>query len=510
MNGTHNSKGLTAKLGVLLAALLMGTYGCDLKLEDEDTDSTGPAVAGEPGEPGEDLDRSTDGLEKWEPTEDERAGHEPPHGEPGMPPADLMAACEQQFQTGLVCKASHDVCTFHAVTEGGTCRDYCEQRGGACLGADHDLGGESCEVEGPAHCDQPAQDMLCTCRRKLHPPHVAVYEVKLLWGQEERNPGLRGQPVHWDGLARLDADGSVELLGAIRFEPRDQVYPDDFDPRQVSWASRTTVHNDGLLLRVRVTTDQPGPMLRLETASLSTLLPLGQLEHTETRYLVNDRGDVFLVKAERVGDEPGGQPAECHPVEKTLRVRAEIDGRSQLLVRNFMARWRHFDHAAPGRLNYSPNNADASLVEQPEPTWINGERWDPEWPGPGENRDCQGCESSVYASPKMLVPDRESHVTLRVLQARHEVRLLEPEGDGGTLVVEFDDNPPGGDDWYEVELTFEYMQCGEEPAFWCNQPGLCEVDCEYGHDYDCDSCYVADGGCMSDCPVPDPDCDYNH
>ena len=440
----------------------------------------------------------------------------PDRSEPEVEPAqpedrgpDNPGDCAQQFEPELVCHETPETCTFHAVTDGSTCREYCERHGGACLAADHDLGGVSCDVESPAHCDEPAFDMLCTCRKRpeLHGP-IWVVQVKLLWGQLEHNPAHRGERTVWDGFAEvMGRMGSIELLETIRFEQRDEAHDDEL-PRVLRWRSRTTVHNDGVLMRVRVRKDDPEGRLVVQTEQNRVEIPLFMMDRYEAEFTVNGMMDRFVVEAEKIGEEPIHQPV-CHPATKRLHILNEIDGRSRLIVNNFRAFYHHDDFAAPGRLNYHGEcqEHDPDCAQRPEPTFINGDEWMPDWPGEGENRDCH-CESSEYFAPWPLVPQSESQVSLNVIQARHVVRIVEePSAENGyTFVIEFDDNPPGGDDWYEVEVVFDYMQCEDESMFWCEQPGLCEYDCAEAYDHDCDSCEVMDGGCVEGCDPPDPDC----
>ena len=80
-----------------------------------------------------------------------------------------------------------------------------------------------------------------------------------------------------------------------------------------------------------------------------------------------------------------------NPSIRTITVQAVIDGRSQLILRGNTAQWRHFDFAAPGRLDFK--NA---------PTVINNVEWFPVWPDKPdkENRDCDGCLSGYLHGGK--------------------------------------------------------------------------------------------------------------
>jgi hypothetical protein len=139
----------------------------------------------------------------------------------------------------------------------------------------------------------------------------------------------------------------------------------------------------------------------------------------------------------------------------TLTVRAFVDGRSQLVVREERVYWHHLDFAAPGRW-LDPDTQRA----YDEPTYLNGAAWYPAWPDQldRENRDC-GCDSSAISGvPALARQDRVA--ALSIEQARGLVTIIQqPEaGNDYTLIVEFDDGGPGGADWYEV--TLQYLTSG--------------------------------------------------
>ena len=142
------------------------------------------------------------------------------------------------------------------------------------------------------------------------------------------------------------------------------------------------------------------------------------------------------------------------PTHHVLNIRNKIDGRSRMTIDANSAMYHHDDYAAPGRL------ADFPEGSTDEPTRIQGIDWQPGWPEAGENRDCN-CDSSTYEQPierGILVPSRPATVELELIEARHEVRLLQTpsEDNGYQLIIEWDDNPPGGDAFYEVNIHF-YM-----------------------------------------------------
>lgn len=133
---------------------------------------------------------------------------------------------------------------------------------------------------------------------------------------------------------------------------------------------------------------------------------------------------------------------------QTLRARAWIDGRSQLVLQGDTAQWNHFDWAAPGRLNCDTGTPI-------EPTLLGSTLWYPNWPDTQscENRDCN-CSSDVFHGLAPSLPAADFSVVLHVLQSRGATAIAEypSASNGWRVVVEFDDSGPGGAEWYEVDV----------------------------------------------------------
>jgi hypothetical protein len=132
----------------------------------------------------------------------------------------------------------------------------------------------------------------------------------------------------------------------------------------------------------------------------------------------------------------------------TLKVRAFIDGRSQLVIRGNEVYWHHLDWAAPGR------HLDA---EVPQPTYLNHVRWMPSWPDllDTENRGCT-CNSAPFKEFPILAK-HDQIIHLVVAQGRGKVSVLQNPASNNdyTLIIEFDDNTQPGPDWYEIDLTYD-------------------------------------------------------
>ena len=164
-------------------------------------------------------------------------------------------------------------------------------------------------------------------------------------------------------------------------------------------------------------------------------------------YYVLTQGDFskYAPSPQAVGAAKAAPAAASIPT--ALKVRAFVDGRSQLIISGNMLHWRHLDFAAPGR-HYD--------TEVSQPTYLNQNAWMPVWPDlpDPENRDCY-CNSSSYQGIPSLA-GAEDQVRLDVVQARGAVSILQQPSAANdyTLIIELDDNPLMGPDWYEIDLGY--------------------------------------------------------
>ncbi len=131
--------------------------------------------------------------------------------------------------------------------------------------------------------------------------------------------------------------------------------------------------------------------------------------------------------------------SRSHGSRFTYVVRADIDGHSVLTIRGRSARWFHIDYAAPGRHN-----------GKNEPTIINGTKWFPSWPQPGQNYNCD-CHSSTFDKVMPRVPRNAVSVFVQAVSCRDTCSAS--YSDDGTLVIDFNDDPSSSDAWYEVRVT---------------------------------------------------------
>jgi hypothetical protein len=143
--------------------------------------------------------------------------------------------------------------------------------------------------------------------------------------------------------------------------------------------------------------------------------------------------------------QPVGAASAKAP-QRTLTIEAWVDGRSWLILRKNTLQWYQLEFAAPGRLEF------ANL-----PTIVNGEEWYPVWPDvpDAENRDCY-CYSSVLKGVKPFLHRNKLPAEINVLEARGAVTIVEfPSAENDyAMVIEFDDNGPGGAANYKIEIVF--------------------------------------------------------
>jgi hypothetical protein len=141
---------------------------------------------------------------------------------------------------------------------------------------------------------------------------------------------------------------------------------------------------------------------------------------------------------------PGASAATCGTgtCRATLRVRAWVDGVSDLVFTGDTVHWHQIANAAPGVLG-----------GMNEPTFLNAAPWTPTWPSAGENRDCN-CDSQPSSTVPPL-PARDQAVLFQKVTGRGSLNVTQQPStaNGYTFRVELSD-PKAGADWYEFVLTY--------------------------------------------------------
>lgn len=176
----------------------------------------------------------------------------------------------------------------------------------------------------------------------------------------------------------------------------------------------------------------------------------------------------------------------CTPSPDVINIRADIDGRSQLILQGNSVQWQHFDNAAPGR-------------EPPidQPTFVNCQTWFPVWRDrPNRRNDsCGGCRSSVF-HPDPPLPSLGQFSNLVAVSCRQSCTVVEAPNaaNGFKLVIEFNDKAQSSSAGYEVNLGITPLMLSIDP-FRCyavkrakNAPkfepvlGVRLVDAAFGED----------------------------
>ncbi len=132
----------------------------------------------------------------------------------------------------------------------------------------------------------------------------------------------------------------------------------------------------------------------------------------------------------------GGCPSE-------LKIRALIDGHSQIVLTGAKAKWHHSNAAAPGLWD-----------GHHDPTLLGTATWTPVWPQPNDNYNCN-CDSQLSPDVSAPLKEIEQIVTMTKTEGRGGVSITQQPtaANGYTLKVDFDDSKNGGA-WYEINLKY--------------------------------------------------------
>src|SRR5579872_1091445 len=150
------------------------------------------------------------------------------------------------------------------------------------------------------------------------------------------------------------------------------------------------------------------------------------------------------------------QPASADTV--TIDVRAFIDGRDLLIIKGHTLQWHHLDNAAVGRHQGDGNGNEPTIITTTRngKTVMDHVNWIPNWPFPPPNEIRFEAFSSVFDTLKPHIPtDDAMTVTLTPIAARSSLTIAQlpsPSNDF-TTILDFNDDPVGGADWYEALLT---------------------------------------------------------
>lgn len=121
-----------------------------------------------------------------------------------------------------------------------------------------------------------------------------------------------------------------------------------------------------------------------------------------------------------------------------LRIRAFIDGSDTIKILGNELWYQHHDFDLPGKWK----------GEYDEPTYINGRAWKPRW---------NDSVSKPYQNLWPPLPEVANEAIQLTKEAgRGEVSITEtPSAENDyTLSIYFDDNEPGGAEWYEIVIEW--------------------------------------------------------
>jgi len=265
-------------------------------------------------------------------------------------------------------------------------------------------------------------------------------------------------------VADLDGDGWLDLATTCGFNPAQPqyVWQNDGSPFSDGWTSNAFGTVKGAnMAAADFNLDGDPDLVTDEDTTLAYWnnngnpfsggwgrTDLGSVDNNIHRLasadLDND-GDADIVSVTNSAGMGGELQVWQNLTRFSLRVRAFIDGDSRLVVQGDSLYWHHDGADAPGRTGGCN-----------EPTYVNGMAWYPVWPDipDAANRDCN-CDSSDIDNLAYPLLAQGQTVNMNVLQARYQVNIIQqPTAENDyTLIVDFNDGPPGGADWYEIELT---------------------------------------------------------
>jgi hypothetical protein len=140
----------------------------------------------------------------------------------------------------------------------------------------------------------------------------------------------------------------------------------------------------------------------------------------------------------------------------TIDVSACIDGVSKLIIEGDTLQWDNISYRVPGNpVNCTYNQTFVSTTFDGFPI-LSDDAWIPTWPsGVPDSAFAENVFSSTFTDLSPMLPISPLSVTLDAIQARYALTIsqLPTTGNGGVLILDFNDGPPGGPATYEGVLT---------------------------------------------------------
>ncbi len=148
---------------------------------------------------------------------------------------------------------------------------------------------------------------------------VRVYTLKVRWGQLDGLNEEHEEMIPWDGSIFV-GNGKVELIRPLLFEHEgeyehggdDLIYHQN-SPNEIQRRSSTTVHWDGMVVRILVFEGHPETHVAVHTAQWSGVFDVKVLAKLYERFEINDIGDEIEINGFEM---ERGDPCPRHPEPK--------------------------------------------------------------------------------------------------------------------------------------------------------------------------------------------------
>ncbi|UCE74786.1 MAG: hypothetical protein JSV56_03540 [Methanomassiliicoccales archaeon] len=190
---------------------------------------------------------------------------------------------------------------------------------------------ESVEFECDWDYDDVVLNHMVFYKDHNHKEDVRVFRLKVRWGQLDGFNSEHEKMIPWDGSVFVGC-GRVELIRPLFFE-RDGKYEHGGDDlifkknskSEIQFRSSTTVHWDGIVVRIIVPENRPQTHVAIHTAQWSGVFDVEILGSLHERFFINDLGDEIEINGFEVEKE---RFWERHELEEENEPEHDEDGES--------------------------------------------------------------------------------------------------------------------------------------------------------------------------------------
>jgi len=137
----------------------------------------------------------------------------------------------------------------------------------------------------------------------------------------------------------------------------------------------------------------------------------------------------------------------CQPsAAYELEVNAWIDGYSQLIIQGSTVQWHHIDWTVPGKEDGHDDPTNLTTVDMGTVPWY------PTWLLPFDQEQ----DSSQFTGLNLPLAAVDQIVGFTPIAVRYDAFISQQPSAANayTLIVDFNDNPIGGADYYTVRLDY--------------------------------------------------------